>query len=68
MLRDVYREPIGYLATQMNTLQEHRAIAVAIIDGDPDAARRAASAHLTRITADAAILIGSQHSSTPDCP
>ena len=59
VLRDVYREPIGYLATQDNTLQEHRSIAAAIIDGDADAARRAASAHLTRITADAAILIGS---------
>jgi GntR family transcriptional regulator, transcriptional repressor for pyruvate dehydrogenase complex len=58
VLRDVYREPIGYLATQDNTLQEHRAMAAAIIDGDADAARRAASAHLTRITADAAILIG----------
>jgi len=57
VLRDVYREPIGYLATQDNTLQEHRAIAAAIIEGDADAARRAASAHLTRITADAAILI-----------
>jgi GntR family transcriptional repressor for pyruvate dehydrogenase complex len=61
VLRDVYREPIGYLATQANTLQEHRAIADAIAAGDPEAARRAASAHLTRITDDAAILIGSQH-------
>jgi GntR family transcriptional repressor for pyruvate dehydrogenase complex len=64
VLRDVYREPIGYLATQENTLLEHRAIAAAIIDGDGDAARRAASAHLTRITADAATLIGSQHLSS----
>jgi GntR family transcriptional repressor for pyruvate dehydrogenase complex len=59
VLRDVYREPIGYLATQDNTLQEHRSIAAAIIDGDAAAARGAAAAHLTRITADAAILIGS---------
>jgi DNA-binding FadR family transcriptional regulator len=59
VLRDVYREPIGYLATQENTLQEHRAIADAIISGDADAARTAASAHLRRVTDDAAILIGS---------
>jgi GntR family transcriptional repressor for pyruvate dehydrogenase complex len=60
VLRDVYREPIGYLATQQNTLQEHWEIADAIIDGNADSARRAASAHLTRITDDAAILLGSQ--------
>jgi DNA-binding FadR family transcriptional regulator len=61
VLRDVYREPIGYLATQDNTLQEHRVITDAIVAGDPDAARRAASEHLTRITDDAAILIGREH-------
>jgi GntR family transcriptional regulator, transcriptional repressor for pyruvate dehydrogenase complex len=65
VLRDVYREPIGYLATQQNTLQEHWDIADAIIDGNADEARHAASAHLTRITDDAAILLGSHHPSTP---
>jgi GntR family transcriptional repressor for pyruvate dehydrogenase complex len=59
VLRDVYREPIGYLATQDNTLQEHREIARAISDGDPVAARKAASDHLTRVINDAEKLIGS---------
>ena len=68
VLRDVYREPIGYLATQDNTLQEHRAIADAIIAADADAARRAASSHLARITADAAILIGTQRAGDSDTP
>jgi DNA-binding FadR family transcriptional regulator len=58
VLRDVYREPIGYLATQDNTLREHRAIAEAIAASDPDAARLAASDHLTRVTNDAEKLIG----------
>lgn len=68
VLRDVYREPIGYLATQDTTLQEHRAIADAITGGDPDAARRAASAHLTRITNDAALLIGSEPPTVGSAP
>lgn len=57
-LRDVYREPIGYLATQESTLREHRAIADAIADRDESAARVAAAAHLDRVRSDAARLIG----------
>jgi DNA-binding FadR family transcriptional regulator len=66
VLRDVYREPIGYLATQDNTLQEHRAICAAIAAADPDAARQAASDHLTRVINDAAILIGSVEPPRPE--
>ena len=58
VLRDVYREPIGYLATQANTLREHRAIADAIAGGDADAARAAAALHLSRVVEDAAKLVG----------
>jgi DNA-binding FadR family transcriptional regulator len=56
-LRDVYREPIGYLATQENTLREHGAIAGAIERRDADAARSAAAAHLARVVDDAATLV-----------
>jgi GntR family transcriptional regulator, transcriptional repressor for pyruvate dehydrogenase complex len=49
VLRDVYSKPIGYLATQENTLREHGAIADAIAAGDADAARSAAAAHLSRV-------------------
>jgi DNA-binding FadR family transcriptional regulator len=56
-LRDVYREPIGYLATQESTLREHGAIADAIAASDPDAARAAAGAHLARVVDDAATLV-----------
>lgn len=58
VLRDVYRKPIGYLATQESTLSEHGAIAEAISAGDPVAARAAAAAHLERIVEDAAKLVG----------
>jgi GntR family transcriptional regulator, transcriptional repressor for pyruvate dehydrogenase complex len=58
VLRDVYRKPIGYLATQESTLREHGAIADAIDAGDADAARAAAAAHLDRIVDDAAKLVG----------
>ena len=58
VLRDVYREPIGYLATQENTLREHGAIADAIAGGDADAARAAAALHLSRVVEDAAKLVG----------
>jgi GntR family transcriptional regulator, transcriptional repressor for pyruvate dehydrogenase complex len=58
VLRDVYREPIGYLATQANTLREHGAIADAIAGGDADAARAAAALHLSRVVEDAAKLVG----------
>jgi GntR family transcriptional regulator, transcriptional repressor for pyruvate dehydrogenase complex len=57
VLRDVYREPIGYLATQESTLREHGAIADAIAARDPDAARAAAARHLSRIVDDAATLV-----------
>jgi GntR family transcriptional repressor for pyruvate dehydrogenase complex len=56
-LRRLYREPIGYLATQPNTLTEHAAIRDAIRVGDPDAARVAASHHLRRIIDDVAALV-----------
>ena len=56
-LRDVYREPIGYLATQESTLREHGAIADAIARRDPDAARAAAAAHRARVGDDAATLV-----------
>ena len=58
VLRDVYREPIGYLATQQSTLREHGAIAEAIAARDAAAARAAAAAHLARVLADAAQLVG----------
>jgi GntR family transcriptional regulator, transcriptional repressor for pyruvate dehydrogenase complex len=58
VLRDVYSKPIGYLATQENTLREHGAIADAIAAGDADAARSAAAAHLSRVVAEAAKLVG----------
>lgn len=57
-LRDLYRKPIGYLATQDSTVREHGAIADAIAAGDADAARAAAAAHLQRIVDDAATLVG----------
>jgi DNA-binding FadR family transcriptional regulator len=57
VLRDVYRKPIGYLATQESTLLEHGAIAGAIAAGDAEAARTAAAAHLARIVNDAAKLV-----------
>lgn len=58
VLRDVYRKPIGYLATQESTLSEHGAIAEAIAVGDAAAARARAAAHLERIVKDAAKLVG----------
>jgi GntR family transcriptional regulator, transcriptional repressor for pyruvate dehydrogenase complex len=58
VLRDVYSKPIGYLATQENTLREHGAIADAIAARDAAAAREAAAAHLSRVVADAAKLVG----------
>ena len=58
VLRDVYSEPIGYLATQENTLREHGAIADAIAARDAGAARDAAAAHLSRVVDDAAKLVG----------
>ena len=57
VLRDLYREPIGYLATQESTLREHGAIADAISRRDPAAARAAAAAHLARVVDDAATLV-----------
>ncbi len=57
-LRDSYRWPISYLATQPHTLAEHRAIADAIADRDVDAARLVTTRHLDRILVDAAHLIG----------
>lgn len=57
-LRDLYRKPIGYLATQESTVGEHGAIADAIAAADPEAARAAAAAHLQRIIDDAATLVG----------
>jgi DNA-binding FadR family transcriptional regulator len=58
VLRDVYRKPIGYLATQESTLREHGAIAGAIAAGDAGSARAAAAAHLARVVDDAAKLVG----------
>jgi DNA-binding FadR family transcriptional regulator len=58
VLRDLYRKPIGYLATQESTLAEHGAIADAIAASDAGAARAAASAHLARVVDDAAKLVG----------
>jgi DNA-binding FadR family transcriptional regulator len=57
-LRDSYRRPISYLATQPHTIAEHRAIADAIAERDVDAARLATTRHLDRILVDAARLIG----------
>jgi DNA-binding FadR family transcriptional regulator len=57
VLRDAYREPIGYLATQESTLREHGAIADAIAARDAEAARAAAAAHLARVVDDAATLV-----------
>ncbi|MGC5615101.1 FadR/GntR family transcriptional regulator [Georgenia sp. Z1491] len=57
VLRDVYRKPIGYLATQADTVAEHTAIADAIAARDVEAARRATSAHLGRVVDDAGTLV-----------
>ncbi len=58
MLRDSYRRPISYLATQPHTLAEHGAIAQAIADRDVDAARLVTNQHLDRILVDATKLVG----------
>lgn len=58
MLRDAYRRPISYLATQPHTIAEHGAIADAIADRDVDAARRVTNQHLDRILIDATKLVG----------
>ncbi|CAN5527307.1 FadR/GntR family transcriptional regulator [soil metagenome] len=70
VLRDVYRKPIGYLATQPDTLAEHAAIAQAIADQDPKAAGIASVHHLKRVADDAARLVDDDISSdliTPGC-
>lgn len=61
VLRELYREPIGYLATQEDTLREHRAIADAIATGDAAIARTAAAAHLGRVRSDATRLVGAEN-------
>lgn len=60
MLRDSYRRPISYLATQPHTISEHGAIADAIAAGDVDAARLVTNQHLERILVDATELVGSR--------
>ena len=45
VLRDVYSKPIGYLATQENTLREHGAIADAIAAARPSGAVREPPRH-----------------------
>jgi DNA-binding FadR family transcriptional regulator len=57
VLRDVYRRPIEYLATQTDTVAEHTAIADAIAAGDARAARRATALHLGRVVDDAGRLV-----------
>lgn len=50
-LREVYREPTAYLASQPRTVQEHRAILDAVASGSPAAAAEATVRHLSRIKA-----------------
>ncbi|HWK25536.1 MAG TPA: FCD domain-containing protein [Solirubrobacter sp.] len=57
VLREMYTEPIGYLATQESTIREHTAIAAAIAAGDAAAARAGALVHLDRIYAEAGKLV-----------
>jgi GntR family transcriptional regulator, transcriptional repressor for pyruvate dehydrogenase complex len=48
-LREVYRVPTAYLASQPSTIQEHLAILEAIENGDADEADEATRRHLARI-------------------
>ncbi|SJM48043.1 Transcriptional regulator, GntR family [Actinomycetales bacterium JB111] len=57
VLRDVYRKPIEYLATQTDTVAEHTSIADAIAAGDARAARKATALHLGRVVDDAGRLV-----------
>lgn len=57
VLRDVYRKPIEYLATQSDTVAEHTAIADAVASGDVPAAREATARHLGRVVDDATALV-----------
>lgn len=73
VLRDLYRRPAGYLATQDDTIAEHAAITQAIAARDEAAARAATSAHLHRVLADAPTLVegttaGEEPQVTPQQP
>lgn len=57
VLRDVYRKPIEYLATQSDTVAEHSAIVDAVAGRDVEAARTATATHLGRVVEDAARLV-----------
>ncbi|MFE2046527.1 FadR/GntR family transcriptional regulator [Streptomyces sp. NPDC059477] len=50
-LRETYREPQGYLASQPETAAEHEAIYEAILSQDPEAAGEAAQTHIRRVIA-----------------
>lgn len=56
-LRDVYKEPSSYLASQPRTLDEHRSILDAIERRDADAAVGATHAHLSRIVHEGSALV-----------
>jgi GntR family transcriptional repressor for pyruvate dehydrogenase complex len=56
-LRRTYRGSLGYQATQGRTLDEHTAIAEAILRGDRAEAGQAARRHLSRVLASAAALV-----------
>jgi GntR family transcriptional regulator, transcriptional repressor for pyruvate dehydrogenase complex len=58
VLRDVYSKPIGYLATQENTLREHGAIADAIAAGDADATRSSTTPPPSHVANAPAKLVG----------
>lgn len=56
-LREVYREPTAYLASQPRTLDEHRNILDAIARGDAEAAAAATHWHLSRIEDEGSALV-----------
>lgn len=56
-LREVYREPTAYLASQPRTLDEHRNILDAIARGDAEAAAAATQWHLSRIEDEGSALV-----------
>lgn len=59
-LRKVYQSSMGYEAAQHQTLDEHRAIAKAVLEGDGAKARDASFRHLTRIAATAHKLVANK--------
>jgi GntR family transcriptional repressor for pyruvate dehydrogenase complex len=64
-LRESYREPVAYLASQPRTLEEHARIYAAIERGDAEQARVAARVHLERVLAEAGELVPEKREDNP---